>query len=286
MKKLGIDVGGTFIKLYWEDGKEKLKTPKSKEELLRLLTSILRRHSPEKVGLAIAGIIDKRELKLLESPNLPLLKGLNLKRLTESFKGELHLFNDATAAAYGEYKAGSGRGSKGLVCITLGTGLGGGAVIEGRPVEGVRGSALEPGHTCIDIEGWECSCGRRGCLEAYASSYGLERHYRELWGKKLKAAEIVKRAATGDGRAAKALERLAFYLSVGVVNLIHIFNPDRVVITGGTVARYPNLVKLTEKMVKERGFKGLTEGVKILPGELSDYSGAVGAYLLLELRET
>jgi len=282
VKKLGIDIGGTFVKFFWEGKKEKVRTPKNKRDLKELLKRAIERGKPEKVGIGVAGIVNKRELKVEESPNLRFLEGFSFKELKEKVK-ELKVFNDATAAAFGEHKKGAGKGSKVFVCITLGTGLGGGLVIEGKPFEGIGGGALEPGHTCIEVDGWICNCGRRGCLEAYASSYGLERHYRKLWGEEKSSFEILKEAKGGKEKGIKAVKELSLYLGVGLTNLIHLFNPDRVAITGGIVSQYPELVKEVERIVKERSFKSLGKECQIVKGQLSDFSGAVGAYLLLEL---
>jgi len=282
VKRLGIDVGGSFIKLYWKEGREKIKTPKNREDLTSLLKGIVRERAPQEVAIAVAGLVNKEELKVEESPNLKFLNGFSFKELKEKVK-RLELFNDATAAAFGEFKRGAGRGSKVFLCVTLGTGLGGGLVVNGKPFEGVSGGALEPGHACIEVDGWTCNCGRRGCLEAYASSYGLERHYEKLWGERKNSFEIIKEAKRGEEKGVRAVKELAHYLGFGVTNLIHLFNPDRIAITGGTVAHYPQLIKEVEKVVNKTGFKSLTGKCSILGGELSEFSGAVGAYLLLEL---
>jgi glucokinase len=281
VKRLGIDIGATFIKLCWDGGKEKIRTPERKGELRELLDRIIEKIAPREAGIAVAGLINKKELKVEESPNLRFLEGFSFRFLKEKVK-RLEVFNDATAAAFGEFKGGAGRGSRVFVCITLGTGLGGGLVIEGKPFEGVSGGALEPGHTTVEVNGWMCSCGRKGCLEAYASSYGLERHYRELWGEEKSSFEIVKEAKEGKEKGVRAIKELSFYLGAGITNLVHLFNPDRVAITGGIVARCPELVWEVERTVSERSFKSLGERCRIVAGELSDFSGAVGACLLLE----
>jgi len=282
VKRLGIDVGGTFVKFYWEGGKEKVRTPKTREELRELLKEVIRKRAPREAGIAVAGIINKEELRVEESPNLKFLEGFSFKELKGEV-GRLEVFNDATAAAFGEFVRGAGRGSRIFACVTLGTGLGGGLIVEGRAFEGVSGGALEPGHTTVEVDGWRCSCGRRGCLEAYASSYGLERHYGELWGEVKSSFEIVEEARRGEERGVRAIRRLSLYLAVGITNLIHLFNPDRVALTGGIVSRYPELVEEVRREVKRRSFRSLGERCEVVAGELSDFSGAVGAYLLLQL---
>jgi len=282
---LGIDLGGTFVKFYSPEEKGKVPTPKERDKLIELVAGLVKEFRPERVGIAVAGLTLYPEGKVVESPNLPFLNGLNLreevKRLT---KVEPLVVNDATAAAYGEYEAGAGEGESSFLCLTLGTGLGGGAVIEGKTLLGSRGLAMEAGHLTVCLNGWPCHCGRKGCLEAYASSYGLERHYFLVTGKKRSSFEVVELAKRGQEEAKRAVKQMAFYLSVGITGLAHLFNPEKVVLSGGIVAHYPELLKLVEEGVKERAFKATAEKLKVVGAQLGEYSGAVGAYLLALLQ--
>ncbi len=274
---LGIDVGGTFIKLFDGKRREKIRTPQGYTELLESLINII--GEEERVTVAVAGLVNEKEGIVEESPNLPFLRGKELRRDLERKSGaRVRLVNDATAAAYGEFVEGSGRNSELFICLTLGTGLGGGAVINGKPLEGVKGVAMEVGHTTICLNGWPCHCGRRGCLEAYASSYGLERHYFLLTGKQKSSFEIIEEARKGKEGALGALKELSKYLSVGITNLLHTFNPDRLALSGGIVANFPEIVDWCKEEVERRSFKPTLSGFKLVNAELGEFSGAIGAF--------
>lgn len=282
--KLGIDVGGTFVK--FTDGKKtwKERTPKNKEELLSLILETLKETKTKKAGIAVAGLINTKTGTVTESPNLKFLNGVNLKEeIEKKSSASVSVFNDATAAAFGEYKLGCGRNSSIFICLTVGTGLGGGAVINGRPLLGVSGTAMEVGHTIVEVNGEECRCGRKGCLEAYVSSYGIERFYEKNFGEKLSSFEIIERAKRKDEKALKTMERMSFYLSIGITNLIHIFNPDVVALSGGIPAHYPQIVKTTEEKVKSFAFKQPASDFSLKLAELSEFSGAIGALYLQEV---
>ncbi len=277
--KLGIDVGGTFIKVF--DGKRKLKveTPSNYHKLIKELTKLLK--GAKEATVAVAGLISKDREVIAESPNLPFLSGKELKKEIEKrTRVKIEIINDATAAAFGEYKMGSGRGSKLFLCFTLGTGLGGGAVIDGKPLLGVNGTAMETGHTTICLNGWPCHCGRKGCLEAYASSYGLERHYFLLSGKEKSSFEIIEMAKRGEKEALKALRELSRYLAVGVTNLIHTFNPDRIALSGGIIENFPEIVEWCNEEIIKRAFKSNLSKLNLVKAELGEFSGAIGAYLI------
>jgi len=281
--KLGIDVGGTFVK--FTDGKRawKEKTPKTSSELLNLISETIKETKAKMVGIAVAGLVNSKTGTITESPNLKFLNGLNVKREVERRTSALvSVFNDATAAAFGEYKLGAGRNSSILICLTIGTGLGGGAVIGGKPLLGVSGTAMEVGHTTVEVNGETCRCGRKGCLEAYVSSYGIERFYEREFGEKLSSFEIIEKAKEGEKRAIKTVERMAFYLSVGITNLIHIFNPDVVVLSGGIPAHYPELLKITKEKVKLLAFNQPASDFSLRQAKLSEFSGAFGALYLLQ----
>jgi len=162
------------------------------------------------------------------------LDGVDIKRilLEEGISGIV--LNDVSAGAFGEWYY-DHRDSKNLLFVAIGTGLGAGFVCEGEVFLGSCGSALELGHHIVEKDGELCSCGRRGCLEAYCSSYGLERIYKKLSGESLKDYQIVLRAKEGDQRALEAIKTFKDYLTIGLMNAIHILNPDRVVLGGGLI---------------------------------------------------
>jgi len=279
---LGIDIGATFIKFYSSKEKGKVKTPGRKKDLVETVSSIVKAFNPEVLGVAVAGLVTYPEGRVVESPNIQFINGLNLKGELEEITGKpVVVVNDATAAAYGEYVK-AGRGEKCFICLTLGTGLGGGAVIDGKPLLGEMGVSMEIGHTTICINGWPCHCGRRGCLEAYASSYGLERHYFMITGKMKSSFQIVKSALEGEREAEEALKKLSFYLGIGVKNLIHTFNPGALVIGGGIASHYPGLIEEVKRVVEKMAFSSSLQKLQIKPAGLGEFSGAVGAFLMAE----
>ncbi len=287
MSVLGIDIGGTFIKFCGKEKNEiktgKISTGNDINKVISELEKIMKNFQPDVLGIGVAGLYDKKTGKLTHSPNIKFLEGLPLKRLLEErFNIPVIIENDASAAAFGEYCYGAGKNSKILVCFTLGTGLGGGLVINGNLISGVSGSAMEIGHTTIDIEGWHCHCGRKGCLESYVSSYGLERMYFMLTDKKLSSTEIITLANEGNTEAMKAIEEFSKYLSTGLMNVIHTFNPDVVVIGGGIPQHYPAVISLAVSSLKNKAFSLPFRDCQIKKAELGEFSGAFGAMALAE----
>ena len=249
----GIDIGGSFIKVVWEDGKREKVFIKDlasrKEDLLKKLREVVLLGNPEKVGIAVAGYTSL-EGKVHRSPNIPTLDGLDLKAFLKDLGMEGVVVNDVSAGAYGLWYY-HYRHAKNLVFVAIGTGLGAGLVVEGKPYLGSCGSALELGHHIVERGGKPCSCGRRGCWEAYCSSYGLERIYYEICGERLKDYQIVEKARGGVKEALKALEIFQEYLITGLLNTVHIFNPDFVVLGGGLIDGIRPFLESLEKRLKE-----------------------------------
>jgi len=277
----GVDVGGTFIKVFTGKTRFKIETGSSFENIILALRRLKHELNVEKIGVGLPGLIDERTGLITDSPNVPFLSGLDVKGiLSEELGIPIVIGNDATLAAYGEYVLGAGRGGKIVICLTLGTGLGGGAVIFGELLTGVSGCAMEVGHMVVQKDGWRCRCGRKGCLEAYVSSYGLERFYSEMWNEKLSSFEIIKRAKERDEKSMKAISSMIDFLSIGLVNLVHVFNPDVIILSGGIVDHYPELVIDSRERLKKEAFKLPASDVDVRRATLGEFSGAVGAYLL------
>ncbi|WP_448584093.1 ROK family protein [Thermocrinis sp.] len=260
MKK-GIDVGGSFIKVLWEDGRQEKfyvrDISQDKKAFVERLREVLREGNPTKVGVAVAGFTSLEGV-VYRSPNIPALDGVDIKKilLEEGLSGLV--LNDVSAGAFGEWYY-DHRESKNLLFVAIGTGLGAGFVSEGKVFLGSCGSSLELGHHIVEKDGELCSCGRRGCLEAYCSSYGLERIYRKLSEKSLRDYQVVLRAKEGDQRAKKAIEVFKDYLTIGLMNAIHILNPDRVVLGGGLVEHLKEFMDDMESRLKQ--------AVEILPSQ-------------------
>ena len=280
---LGVDIGGTFVKFTDGSRSWKEETPKTVEELLQLISGVVLCEKACRVGIAVAGLVDVREGVVTDSPNLKFLKNVPLKEEIKRRTGAtVFVVNDATAAAYGEYRLGLGKGNSVFICLTLGTGLGGGAVIDGKPLLGASGSAMEVGHMVVERNGWLCHCGRRGCLEAYVSSYGLERFYHMETGESVSSFEVIDRAKEGEESAVRAISGMASYFSLGLMNLLHIFNPDLVSLSGGIPTHYPELIDVVEGKVKEISFSQPARDFSLKLARLGEFSGALGALLLSE----
>jgi glucokinase len=289
---LGIDIGGTYIKyaskLNGEIIKDKIYVRDivengNLEEFINKLKSLIKNYNPDRIGIAVAGLVDKKEGKITNSPNLKFLENLPLKEILENFtKKPVYVENDASLAALGEYRYGAGKGKNIVLCLTLGTGLGGGAVINGQLLTGVSGSAMEVGHTTIVKNGWLCHCGRKGCLEAYVSSYGLERIYFMHTHKFLDSKEIIAEANEGKVEAINSIEEFSKYLSIGLMNLTHLFNPDCIILSGGIPEHYPLITELAISDLKHIVFPLPFRDLEIKKAELGEFSGSYGALELAE----
>ena len=184
-------------------------------------------------GVGIPGTVSDDGKTVIKAPNL----GWNDFPLAELMEKALHvpvrLMQDSRAAAYGEYMAGSGAGFKTIVCMTLGTGIGTGIVMDGRVYHGALGCAGELGHVPVVPGGIECGCGQRGCLECYAAGKGLNQKARALFGETGNSEMLFERASLGDARAQEAITDAVEKLGAVVISMINLLSPDCVLFSGG-----------------------------------------------------
>ncbi len=280
----GVDIGGSFVKVLWENGKREKydirKVKNSKDEFLRKLTEIITEGDPDGVGIAVAGFTSLQG-KVYKSPNIPVLDGVDFELLLKDSGIPFVIGNDVSVASFGEWFF-DHRDSQILILIAVGTGLGGGLVVEGKPFLGSCGSAMEAGHQILIKNGRLCNCGRKGCWEAYCSSYGLERTYRELGGYSLKNAEIIKRAKEGEKTALQAVEIFKEFMALGIMNLLHLINPDRVVLGGGIVEGLKDLLVDLEGKVKNIAEELPAKCFKLYFSSEGEYLGARGALALIK----
>lgn len=241
------------------------------------------------IGVGIAGLVASAAGVVRYSPNTgwgELAIGDHLHR---TFGLPWRIDNDATIAAYGEARFGAGRGARTLVMVTVGTGIGGGIVLDGRPFVGANGFAGEIGHVPLDPAGPTCSCGKRGCLEILASGTAIGRYGREAADGDASSAlarahgeidgRLVTRLATdGDGAAREALARAGRWLGVGIAALIDVIDPD-VVVVGGGAADAGDLLLAPARAVAASGVLGAGHRppVPVLPAALGNDAGAIGA---------
>lgn len=245
------------------------------------------------VGLGIPGLIDKESGEIASSPNMPKWLHFNvIDFMSKRINLPIKIVNDASAAALGEAKFGSGKQYKYLIMITLGTGVGGGIVFDGKLIDGNHSQGAQLGHGVIVHNGRRCGCGRRGCLEAYASASALskqtaieiKKHPNSQLAKcaeaigKINAKVAFDAAKLGDPLGERLVKEYVMYLSEGLLNFCNIFRPDIIVLSGGVANEGDYLISRVKKYMKEKeyGYKNSPE-VEIKVAELGYDSGKIGA---------
>lgn len=241
------------------------------------------------LSIVVPGTVQVENGVVMKAPNVPALDGF---RLAAALQSELQwpvvLENDANAAAVGEMWMGAGRGRQTIICITLGTGVGGGIILNGRLWRGVDGSAGELGHIGIEpFGGVACTCGSRGCLEVYASATAIVRMTREARPRypnsplhtsdELTAKSVYEQGLAGDELALEVFRRMGIYLGVGLASFINIFNPELIVIGGGVAAGWELFIAHVREQIMERAFPLPARRAEILRAECGDDAGILGA---------
>jgi glucokinase len=288
---LGLDLGGTNIKVSLlepeSDGYRVLSVEERPTEanagpdrVTANLVDAARSHFVEgeigSIGLGVPGLFDPDRGEIELFPNLPgPWKGFPLQhRMEQALDTSVTTVNDARAFTLAEGTIGAGKGHRIVACLTLGTGIGGGIMIDGRLHLGAFGVAGEIGHQTIDPEGPWCGCGNRGCVEAMARAGVLT----ELAGKE-SAEEVYRAAGEGDERSLAAIDTVARALGIGLANVVTLIGPDRIVIGGG-IAEAGNLVLgPIRKAIQERVTLVPTDRIDVVPAELGKWAGAHGAAL-------
>jgi len=235
------------------------------------------------------GPLDLKNGVVLTAPNLPGWVNVPLRAMVEERVGlPCVVENDANAAALGEQWVGAGSGADSLVLLTLGTGIGGGIVLNGKIWHGFTGVAAEIGHMSINPDGPACNCGGRGCIEAYASATAMVRRMREAIaagrhsslaskGEKLTARDIYEACVAGDQAALENMHTTGFYLGVAIANILNVLNPEVVVLSGGVTAAGDLLLRPIQQTVREHALEAAREGVRICFSALGDDAGVIGA---------
>lgn len=314
MYYLGIDLGGTNIAVGVVDedckivAKANSSTATENAEQIADAMAATARQALEKagitlndvpwVGLGSPGTVNKATGIIEYANNLPFLNIPMQKMLSERLDGKpVYMENDANAAAFGEYMAGALKGAKVAMAITLGTGVGGGVIIDGKIFSGSNFAGAELGHCVIVVDGWPCTCGRLGCWEAYASATGLikrtKMHMEEaprdsaLW--KIAEGDIEKvngRTAfdamrQGDPTGQKIVDEYVKYLSVGLINMINIFQPSILCVGGGVGNEGENLLVPVRAIVEKEQYGHNPEAAtKICKAQLGNDAGIIGAAML------
>jgi glucokinase len=296
---IGIDLGGTNIRsaLVSEEGEiiRKINKPLSEQVLDSISETIgeVRNNGTVGIGFGIAGLIDRKTGKVFASPNLPAIEGVQIVRdIRRKFNIPTFIENDANVAALGEKVSGAGKGFDNFVLLSLGTGIGSGIIYDGRLLT----IPVELGHMSINVEGGKCPCGNIGCLENFASSRAmitkalaiLERGTESLLKEcckgsfyKLTVNDIYNTALEGDTLAREILREAGKHLGVGLANIVNIFGPEAIILTGELVGAWNIYIQEAIREASRRAFSDLFEFVKIIPSSLGDEAGVIGAACLV-----
>ena len=305
---VGIDIGGTnlVVGTVAEDGSELLglvSEPTLPEQgpdaVLERIIKLARHSMAEAGGREIAGVgigspgpLDTKRGVVLLTPNLGWVNLPLRDRLGKALGLPATLDNDANCAIFGEWWRGAARGARYVIGLTIGTGIGGGVVIDGAIYHGATDLAGEFGHTTIDTQGRRCKCGNYGCLEAYASGPAIAARATEgieagaetalpqyVAGdlSRITAQVVYEAAHDGDAYALELVRETAKLLGTGVANMLNVFNPEVVVICGGVTLAGDKLFVPLRSEVKRRAFRPVVEACRIVPGELQGTAGVYGA---------
>lgn len=299
---VGVDLGGTKIYTALTDLKgniikEKVVKTEAEKGDMSVLAKIIDTieyvvegvniDDIKAIGVGSPGPLDVKAGKIVYTPNLP-FKDFNIvKPLKEKFNLPTYLDNDANAATLGEFVFGAGVGLENMIYITCSTGIGGGAILNGKIFRGSTSNALEVGHMTVSKQGLRCGCGNVGCAEAMGSGTAIMRMAREAVQTNVETSlknydnpagkEVFEEAAKGDRIAKEILDNALSYLGVAVANVANIFDPDMIVIGGGVASNWDVVSeKVTEEM-ENRCLKTILSNCKLEKAKLGSKAGVLGA---------
>lgn len=315
-KRIGIDVGGTNVKIALVDDNGKIIYSNSvptyakmgyeytvnniKQAIKDLMKETNTTPSDiEGIGFDFPGQVDCKTGVVKLAPNIPGWVNVPIAQMIEDeFHIPTRIDNDVRCAALGELKFGAGRGCENFICITVGTGIGSGIVINGKVVRGATNAAGELGHIKLQMNGGPiCGCGDTGCLEAFASGPAIVAMAQEYikGGKSTKFREmaaveggeitpymVAKAAEEGDPVAKRIFEIVGEYIGIGLTSVINLLNPERVIIGGGVAESGELLLGPIRKTIKERAMVVAGNAVEIVPAQLGNSAGVIGASMLIE----
>lgn len=300
------DLGGTHLRAAAVDRSGEIyfrqmqPTPQAKtpDEIVRALIAAVRECERQLgelggaisgVSIAVPGTVNVAEGIVVQAPNVPCLDGFHLSAaLANELNRPVILENDANAAALSEMWRGAGQGYRTIICVTLGTGVGGGIILDGKLWRGADGSAGEIGHIGVDpFGGVPCSCGGQGCLEVYASATAIVRMTREAKprypnsalhnSEDLTSEKIYQAGKEGDELALEVFRQMGVYLGVGLASLINVINPEVIVVGGGLANGWELFEKHMQRQITERSLPIAAGSVKIVRAQCGDNAGLLGA---------
>lgn len=304
----GIDLGGTkintgiannkgeiisniIIDTLAEEGQEAVIDRMIKSVYTVLERAGLKTEDLAGIGIGVPGLIDSWEGLVIEAANLPGWSNVPIVDIfAKEFDINIRLENDANAAAIGEYLFGSGKGIENFIYLTVSTGIGGGTIIDGKLYSGSNSNASEIGHSVIDFNGPKCNCGNYGCFETFASGTALARFAQnrmdagevtlisELAGDgKVKAEHVFEAGEKGDRVALELIDKEAFYIGIGLVNILAFYNPERIAIGGGVSSQWDILKDRVNKVIEERALKPNAKVCGVVKATLGKNVGLLGA---------
>jgi glucokinase len=315
---IGVDLGGTKIGAALVnnkgDIKEYIKSPTNAQQgkdvvIDRIKQTIHQLIEKSEInidnilgiGIGVPGQLDAGNGLVYSAPNLPGWEGVPICRIIEKeFRIPVILENDANAAAWGEKIFGVAKGTKDMICLTLGTGIGGGLIFDGKIYHGNKFAAGEVGHIIVNKDGPACNCGGFGCLETYSSASGIKNRIIDRMKKinknspanisnididALSLSDIFKKARQGDPLVKDIVEDAIEYLGVGITILVNLLNPKIIVLVGGIANEGDKLLIPVREFVFGRAMKIMLEDLQIVLGNLEGKAGVLGAAALLLYRE-
>jgi len=290
---LGIDWGGTYIKagIVTSGGKILKKIVYSSSSLrerkefigeIKKLKDTFRKYDIKAIGIGAPGIINVESGSIYYLPNISGWKNFSLKTiLTKKLKIPVFIDNDANIFALAEVRRGAGRGMSRAIFLTLGTGLGGAVIYDGKILEG-KTSASELGHVVMDLNGKKCGCGGRGCIETFTGSNHLRERYRQLKRAKIapkEVREIFDRAKAGEKEALIVWKEFSVYLGKFLAGMVNIFNPQIIILGGGVSGAFSLFRPMLLSALREQAMWPQLSGLKLVKAKLKD-AGIIGAALL------
>ena len=302
---VGVDLGGTKIYTALVDLEGNIIKEKTVETLAhegeqavvgRIVDTInyvidgTDKNLIKSIGIGSPGPLDVKNGIIIENSNLPFKNFAIVKTIKETYDLPTHLDNDANVATLGEFMFGAGKGTENMVFITASTGIGGGAVLNGKLFRGSTGNALEVGHMTVATEGPRCGCGNLGCAEALGSGTAIGKRAKEAVlsnavtslknYENVTAKEVFKEAANGDRVAKNILNTSLTYLGIAVANTITNFDPEKVVVGGGVVNGGDIVIETIRNVVEERCMAAFVENCTIEKAILGGKAGVLGAAAL------
>ncbi|MBF0484692.1 MAG: ROK family protein [Candidatus Omnitrophica bacterium] len=299
---IGVDVGGTNIKfgLVNAQGKiiarnrlvtascvsSKIKLIKSLHEIIQKLIedNNLKKNQIVGVGFGLPGLVDANAGIVKVLTNIFGWKNVPLKKMMEERTGiPTFIDNDVNVIALGEWKYGAGKGQRNLVCITLGTGVGGGLILDGNLYRGDGFTAGEIGHIPLNEKGPNCNCGGSGCLEAYVGNrYLIDKVAKLFKNKNIKLEDVSELAVKGNSRAIEFWQEVGNHVGMALVSVINILNPKMIVVGGGISNSFRFIQPSILKTINTRAMKVPASMVRIVKAKLGDDAGLIGAKVLVE----